>query len=89
MSGKKNVKSMNVVNLLEKAFSENIVSVTVDYLEMNVEWSLYKSYPIGERLDLEPPLDEEDYIHETSDDFDELSEIRRKSHRQSRRQVRR
>lgn len=36
----------------------------------------YKSYPIGERLDLEPSLDEEDYIHETSDDFDE-SEIDR------------
>lgn len=37
----------------------------------------YKSYPMGERLDLEPSLDEEDYIHETSDDFDEEAEIER------------
>ena len=26
---------------------------------------------IGDDLSLEPSLDEEDYIHETSDDFDE------------------
>ena len=29
---------------------------------------------IGENLSLEPSLNEEDYIHETSDDFDDSDE---------------